>query len=454
MTRFCPSCSCLRVLVRVVALHVCSYVATYVASRSTLILHLLPAFTRSSRIRRSQAQQAKKRAQTQFVQIPANSPKPPTMTSNSRTYSRIPVSLETFSLEVADDFFQLPGDCSPFDTGPGAPCLFSPDDTPFDLALSISEGGGQNFDLTLKGPSTHPSPTPEAFLCGGNYSSEEQYPTPLVPFTVVVSSSPTFDVPTMGATGATGTPTTKQAAYTPTTPISNTSSEPAVADPKAEAIISGIMIEALSATNSTKQAQRVLRRSPRRSNATSTPTASSIQRPATRAAITCRNGVSTRRTASISAAKVSVHGAGAIGGVAVSRATNGGTKRVGTGAKKMVGAGTKMAAPGTKKNIASTKKVAVVKKKAVAKRSNHQCQNCGRMFGDEGLKYHLRNSVCLKGKDTSKAVSFSAFKLSSCLTLVLKYAMCLQLAHTSIDSFLVTQPAPLGWKKPKAKRGI
>ena len=102
---------------------------------------------------------------------------------------------------------------------------------------------------------------------------------------------------------------------------------------------------------------------------------------------------------------------GAIGDFATSRATNSGNKRVGARAKKMVGAGTKMPVPDTKKAITGTKKAVVVKKKAVAKKFNHQCQNCGRMFGDEGLKYHLRHSVCIKGKDTSKAVSFFTFQV-------------------------------------------
>lgn len=337
-----------------------------------------------------------------------------------RTSTRSPdlMSLETLSLGFADDFFQSPGDCSPFDIGPGAPCLSSPDDAPFDLALSISEGGGgQIFDLTFKESGIDPSPTSEAFLSNGNYLSDEQYPAPLVvPFTVV-SSSPTVDVPTCAAGTTTGT-TTKQADYTPIMPTSNTPSELAVPDPKAEAIISGIMVEAFSAaTNPTKKAHRVLRRSPRRSTTvvatTSTATASSTQHPATtKTAITRRSGVSTRRTVSISAAKAGVLDTGAIGDFATSRATNNGNKRISARAKKMVGAGTKMTVPDTKKAITGTKKKAgVVKKKAVAKKFNHQCQNCGRMFGDEGLKYHLRHSVCIKGKDTSKAVSLFTFQV-------------------------------------------
>ena len=337
-----------------------------------------------------------------------------------RTSSRSPdlVSLETLSLGVADDFFQSPGDCSPFDIGPGAPSLSSPDDTPFDLALSISEGGGEIFDLTFKESGVDPSSISEAFLSGGTYLSEEHYPdiAPLaVPF-AVVSSSPTVDVPTLGAT---------------TCARSNTPSKLAIPDPKAEATLSGAMVEAaFSASNPTKQAHRVLRRSPRRSSTvvattTSTPTAPSTQRPATETAVTRRSGVSARRTAGTSAAKVGVRdpaGTGAIGGVAVSGATNGGTKRVGARAK-VVGTGTKMTVSDTKKAITGTKKAAVVKKKAVAKRFNHQCQNCGRMFGDEGLRYHLRHSVCTKGKDTSKAVSSFIFKVSSCLALLLVYAI-------------------------------
>lgn len=331
-----------------------------------------------------------------------------------RTSSRSPdlVSLETLSLGVADDFFQSPGDCSPFDIGPGAPSLSSPDDTPFDLALSISEGGGEIFDLTFKESGVDPSSISEAFLSGGTYLSEEHYPdiAPLaVPF-AVVSSSPTVDVPTLTTCARSNTPS----------------------KPKAEATLSGTMVEAaFSASNPTKQAHRVLRRSPRRSStgvvttATSTPTVPSTQRPATETAVTRRSGVSTRRTAGISAAKVGVRDPGtgaAIGGVAVSGATNGGTKRVGA-RTKVVGTGTKMTASDTKKAITGTKKAVVVKKKAVAKRFNHQCQNCGRMFGDEGLRYHLRHSVCTKGKDTSKAVSSFIFEVSSCLALLLVYAI-------------------------------
>ena len=35
----------------------------------------------------------------------------------------------------------------------------------------------------------------------------------------------------------------------------------------------------------------------------------------------------------------------------------------------------------------------------------HQCQHCGRMFTMEGLQYHTKEKVCLKGSDTSKRVS-------------------------------------------------
>jgi len=36
---------------------------------------------------------------------------------------------------------------------------------------------------------------------------------------------------------------------------------------------------------------------------------------------------------------------------------------------------------------------------------DHQCQHCGRKFTMEGLQYHTKERVCLRGSDTSKRVS-------------------------------------------------
>ena len=332
--------------------------------------------------------------------------------TNPRSSSRSPdlISLDDFSLEVADDFFPSSGDrCSPFDMGPGAPRLSSTDDSPFDLALSIAEGSGQIFDLTLKESRFSPSPTPEAFLSDGKCLSDEQYPAPQLPFTVISPSSPTVsvDVQNLGATtcvDTTGTiATTKhESGYTPVVPISNTPPKPAISDPKAEAITSGVKIEAFTNNNPSMKAPRVLRRSPRRSTVEST--ASSTGLPAADTTATGRSGVSTRRTASVSAAaKVGVRGAGSVTIRAIAT-TGGGNRRVGPGAVKADTA-TKKVANGTQKAANGTQKAAVVKKKARAERFKHQCQYCGRMFGGEGLKYHLRNHVCLKGRDTSRAVS-------------------------------------------------
>ena len=272
-------------------------------------------------------------------------------------------------LSLADDFSQTLGDCSsPFDTGPGAPCLSS-DDSPFDLALSIAEGGAQIFDLPLKELSNTLPPTPEAFPSIGNYLLER-----LRPATVVVSSSKTIDNVAITCASTNSKQTTGGCPPKPI-PSNNTAREPKIPI-KAEPTISG---EAFS-SNLTKEAtKRVMRRSPRRS--TIVATASSTERAATMASIAGGSGISTRRT--VSAFKVGLRGTGAIGDDVMKGTAN----YAGTNA-------------GTKKAVV----VKVVKKKAMSKKFNHQCPHCGRKFGENGLKYHLDNSVCLKGTDTSKMV--------------------------------------------------
>ena len=66
------------------------------------------------------------------------------------------------------------------------------------------------------------------------------------------------------------------------------------------------------------------------------------------------------------------------------------------------------------KNAQSTVKIPYKKKNAEEQQppkkkrqrlQDHQCQHCGRKFTMEGLQYHTKERVCLRGSDTSKRVS-------------------------------------------------
>ena len=56
--------------------------------------------------------------------------------------------------------------------------------------------------------------------------------------------------------------------------------------------------------------------------------------------------------------------------------------------------------PGT---VPSTKAASKPVEKPPIVNNKVTCKHCGRQFGVEGLKYHIQHQVCLKGKDTSKS---------------------------------------------------
>lgn len=69
---------------------------------------------------------------------------------------------------------------------------------------------------------------------------------------------------------------------------------------------------------------------------------------------------------------------------------------------------TKDASPAKKANVPKKHPKPVKKPPAVSHKKKYKyqqvtCEFCGRHFGIEGLKYHLSNNVCRKGKDTSKS---------------------------------------------------
>ena len=257
---------------------------------------------------------------------------------------------------VSDDFSQSLGDCcSPFDMGPGAPSLSS--DSPFDLALSIAEGGRPIFDLTLKesGTKSFPTSIPEAFISSESISGEV-YPMPQATFV----SSISVDAKTLGAktcagleqTGGGGTPK----------PASTAAFELNVTDTKPQATFHSAKAETFADNPTKKSTDRATRRSPRRS--TMVATASSL-RAATKAGVTIADsGISTQSAALATKAST--------------RAT----------VASMGGAA------GTKKNVAAVKKGSSIKKaagkaKGAAKGPCAQCRHCGRPFTKEGLEYHL-----------------------------------------------------------------
>lgn len=257
---------------------------------------------------------------------------------------------------VSDDFSRsLGGDCcSPFDMGPGAPSLSS--DSPFDLALSIAEGGSPIFDLTWKESSTKSFPTsiPEAFISSESMSGE-MYPMPQATFV----SSITVDAKTLGAKTCAGL---EQTGGGTSKPASTAAFELNVADTKPQATFHSAKAETF-ADNTTKKKStaRATRRSPRRSTMT------------TKAGVTIADsGISTQSAA---------------------LATKSSTRAT---VASMSGAA------GTKKKVAAVKKGSSIKK-AAGKGACH-CRHCGRAFTKEGLEYHLGHMVCRKGQDTSKMV--------------------------------------------------